>query len=347
MSTIGRPVPPQFQLRRSPRRSLQIKIAGLAAVVAVAFGYGAYAILGANALTPSNDSNNSARISNGSAFLQKLCNNSVKATTTGTLKDNKLTRVSGIVASRAKAGYYWVHNDAGDSARIYSIKRDGSLVGTFNLPEVNAKDWEDIDMGPGPVSGRNYLYIADTGDNKLNRTSVTIYRVAEPNPDIDGGTISFNKGSVDTLSLTYPDGAHDVEAVFIDQRTGDIYAIDKAANRPANIYRAPGGLANGSNTLFSKVSSVALKSGDTYQKITAADMSPDNSMIAVRSYERVVVFAHKGSDDVAKSFVAANGCLTPAYNEAHGEAIAFRSNNAGLVSTSEGKAQPLFGIDPR
>lgn len=327
-----------------PERKREYKVAAIVTMVALAFGYGANAIIGAGAQTAPPSQSIQAPTTNGGKFLAKVCSNSLNLTKTGTLKDDAFTEVSGITASRSKPGDYWVHNDSGDTARIFSIRRDGTRVGTFNLTGANAIDWEDIDTGPGPVAGKNYLYIADTGDNDLKRNAVTIYRVAEPNPEANGATATIS--GVETLRLTYPDGPHNVEAVFIDQVTGEIYAIEKSDEHSATIYKAPAKLADNSSTQFTRVSSVAYKVNGKYQKVTGADMAPDNSAIVIRTYERVIAYNHQNANLVT-DLSAGNACLVPAYSESHAEAVAFQADSSGLVTTSEGKKQPIYSIDAR
>ncbi len=53
---------------------------------------------------------------------------------------------------------------------------------------------------------------------------------------------------VDTLTLRYPDGPHDSEALMVDPRSGDLYVVVKhLAGGPAAVYRAPAGLRAGLN----------------------------------------------------------------------------------------------------
>src|SRR5438045_5677919 len=57
-----------------------------------------------------------------------------------------LTELSGIAASRAQPGVYYVHNDSGDSPRIFALDRAGTELGQLCLAGATNVDWEDIEM---------------------------------------------------------------------------------------------------------------------------------------------------------------------------------------------------------
>src|SRR5205085_11138386 len=46
----------------------------------------------------------------------------------GTLADPALVEASGVVESRARSGVLWVHNDSGDTARVFAITKAGATV---------------------------------------------------------------------------------------------------------------------------------------------------------------------------------------------------------------------------
>ena len=84
---------------------------------------------------------------------------------TGTVQNSSINEASGIAASRANANVLWTHNDSGDSARVFAMTSAGTNLGTYSISGASAADWEDIAIGPGPLAGQQYLYIADIGDN--------------------------------------------------------------------------------------------------------------------------------------------------------------------------------------
>src|SRR5262249_2944115 len=174
-----------------------------------------------------------------SAVLNAACTGTLVASTPGKIANDEITELSGIVSSRRTNGVWWVHNDSGDSARLFAVGNDGRSLGEFHLAGVTATDWEDIGIGKGPKAGVSYLYGADIGDNAKARPSVQLYRVPEPAVDpAKSASAPQTLDGVDTLTLTYPDGPHDAEAFFVDPKTGRLYIVSKQLGA-AGVYRAP------------------------------------------------------------------------------------------------------------
>ena len=46
----------------------------------------------------------------------------------GTIQSDFIQEASGIVASRKNDSVLWVHNDSGNSAKVYAISHEGRLV---------------------------------------------------------------------------------------------------------------------------------------------------------------------------------------------------------------------------
>lgn len=97
----------------------------------------------------------------------------------GLLEYNPIDEASGLAASRKNSDVLWTHNDSGDLNRIYGLNTNGKHLGVYTINGVNARDWEDIVVGPGPAAGENYIYIADIGDNNAQYDTKYIYRVLE------------------------------------------------------------------------------------------------------------------------------------------------------------------------
>jgi len=135
------------------------------------------------------------------------------------LADPVLNEVSGVAASRTQPPLLWVHDDSAGAPAVYGIRPDGTLVATYTVDGATNTDWEDIAVGPGPVRGTSYLYIADIGQNSGARDAVTVYRVAEPDtPVATTGTLT----GAAVISLRYPDQPVDAESMVVDPRAGDL-----------------------------------------------------------------------------------------------------------------------------
>src|SRR5262245_17960887 len=101
-------------------------------------------------------------------------------TTITTIKETSITESSGLASSRLTPGAYWTHNDSGDGPFIYAFDTRGDSLGIFRVTGAQARDWEDMATGPGPVANKSYLFLGDIGDNNEARDEVVVSRVPEP-----------------------------------------------------------------------------------------------------------------------------------------------------------------------
>ena len=274
----------------------------------------------------------------GGNAVAAACEGTLIAANGGTVSDAALKEISGIDAAGAgNPGIFWVHNDSGDSARVFAINAAGATQRIYSLSGATAVDWEDISVGPGPQAGVSYLYLADIGDNATSRAEIVVYRVAEPT--VTAGAATSLSG-VAALRLRYPDGAHNAEALLVDPATGDIVIIEKTAlGGTARVYRAPGNLAAGSLTTLALVGSLTLPSGST-QLVTGADVSADGTQVAVRTYAGVRLWNRATGTSIWSPFASAP-CNGPVPAESKGEAIAFRADGRAYVTVGEGTGQVL------
>jgi len=274
--------------------------------------------------------------SQASVDVQVSCPAFADATEAGTMSWGE---VSGL-ASASTEGILWAHSDAqGNGAVVYAISTDAVLQGSFTLAGVSDYDWEDIARGPGPEDGVSYLYIGDTGDNSEYRSSVKVYRFEEPT-DFDGGTIT----GVETIELTYLDGAHDAETLLIDPLTGDLIIVerDRDDEGVSGIFVAEAPLSTSDSTELTHVGSLIFGTdpfpGDV--ETTGGDVSPDGTLILVRTHDEVWAFARDVSEPLYTAFDS-QVCGTPEVNEAKGEAISFAWDGSGYYTGGEGSNQPL------
>jgi hypothetical protein len=264
--------------------------------------------------------------------VQAACDGTLVTSTAGTLTDGELVEVSGLAASARTPGVIWAHNDSGDSARVFAVAESGATRVTYTITGASAQDWEDMAIGPGPVQGERYLYLGDIGDNGRSRGSVVVYRVAEP-AVTGSGTQAL--GGAAALTLRYPDGSRDAEALFVDPQTGELYIVSKSGTGGAvGIYRAPANLAAGSTTTMSRVGTLNLPSGLS-NAVTGAAIALDGKSIAVRTYGGVRLWAREDGQTVAAALATAE-CRGPTPNESQGESITFRPDLRAYYTVSEG-----------
>ena len=256
----------------------------------------------------------------------------------GTVTNSQVTEWSGIVASRINASVLWVHNDGPELAALHAINLQGNYLGAFSLAGIEATDCEDVATGPGPVAGVNYLYLGDIGDNADLRSTVRVYRVAEPTVLSTGGDQSLTLSNVDVLTLQYPDGAHDAETLLCDPWTGDLLVISKERT-PNRIYRAAAAsLVPGSTITMTLAGTI------DFPDVSAGDISPTGSEILLRRENFAELFVRSAGQSVAQALLG-TPFQVPVIGpptEPNGEAIGFSATGRGYFTLSEGANQPLY-----
>ena len=259
------------------------------------------------------------------------------AVQSGTFANPRLRESSGVAVSRAHPGVLWTHNDSGDGPYLYATDLRGRDRGFLLVPGVEATDWEDMALGPCPTRAGSCVYLADTGDNLESRASVAVYAVPEPDPPTGPGDTLRTTAAPAVLQLRYPDGAHDVEAIYVSPRDSALYLVSKGRSGSIGVYRvaraawaAPA--ANIVQAARLQILDIRPDAGDG-RWITGAAIRPDGRLVAIRTYVEIYFF-HAG----------VGGRLTPARERSckisgldepgGGEAIDFL-RDAMLVLTSE------------
>ncbi len=241
----------------------------------------------------------------------------------GTVTDPQLHEISGVVQSRAHPGVSWVHNDSGDSARVFSVNESGATLGQYPLDGATAVDWEDI-----AIDG-DTLYLGDTGDNAEARGDIVVYSVAEPGPTTGVATLTAT-----AQRLVYPDGAHNAEALLVDPVTHDLFVVTKELSGQSSVYRHTSG------TALVKVATLDLGLGEL---VNASDIAADGSVIVLRTYGAVFVWSRHAGESVGDAF-GREPCEAPAPRQQQGEAIALDPDARGFVALSEGAYQPIWHV---
>ena len=252
----------------------------------------------------------------------------------GKIQTKLITEASGIVASRKNPGILWVHNDSGNSARIYAVNEDGSLLMTCRIDGARCRDWEDIAIGPGPDKGHDYLYIGDIGDNRARYKSVIIYRVQEPKVDPNGTQTDIQIGPAEAIELVYPDGPKDAETLMVDPTNGDIYIVSKRKVFCRVYYAA-------SDELTQKPVRLSQVAVLPWALAVGGDISPDGKYIIVRSLYHASLWIRQKDQPLWQAFSQKplNIQLMP---ELQGEAICFDAKGQGFFTTSEKANQPIY-----
>ena len=246
----------------------------------------------------------------------------------GTVDSPDLDEISGVALSRDHDGVLWAHEDSGSGPVLWALSLEGRVLDRIEVAAA-AVDWEDLAVGPGP--GGDHVYIADTGDNDESRDAVALHRFPEPE-------VGAAAAAAETLVLTYPDGPRDVEAMLVDPVTGDLYLIAKEFGAEASLYRVPSGAWETGTVVADRVGSVPVC---LLSPVTGADVSPDGSVVVVRTYRSVLLFTRTERAALHEAF-AVPGCAGPVPPEVQGEAVAWAAG--GYLTIAEGVSARIYSV---
>ena len=171
-----------------------------------------------------------ARVAGASAANQTACSGIKYGVPRALARvdDDRINESSGLTRSLAHPDRFWTHND-GNTPRLYCISKQGETVGIIKLEGAKFDDCEDI--ASFNRGGKNYLLLADAGDNDFNRRTYRLHLIEEPSLQEDTKKKKKKRPQdVDvemTIPFRYPDGPHDCEGVAVDAAAGKVYLATK------------------------------------------------------------------------------------------------------------------------
>jgi hypothetical protein len=220
-----------------------------------------------------------------------------------------IDEISGMVRSRWQDNVWWVHNDSGDSPRLFAIDSTGAVhrapwsagdyaVGAEADSSANPP-WPGVQLGAAAhidyediaVEDRT-LYLGDIGNNGNARRDLGIYVLREP------FRYARRTRPLVHLPIAYPDQAtvpaadwhFDAESLFVDD--GTLYVLTKhrtgqqidALEPGTTLYRLDTRHPHRVNVL------ARVDVHDSIPPPTAAALSPSGDRLAVLGYRSVWLF---------------------------------------------------------
>lgn len=264
----------------------------------------------------------------------------LEATVAFVLADPRITESSGLATS-SDGELVYTHNDSGDQGRFFAVGPDGRTRTAYVVPGVEPRDWEDMARGPDE-QGRSSLWLGDIGDNNAVRENgLLVHRVLEPEPTDRAEATTETPTS---FRLRYADGPGDAETLLVHPRTGRLYVVTKPLAGTARVYAAPPELdPEGPNRLEQVAEAPTEATGTPGGPgigglanflVTAGDISPDGSRVALRTYTDVYEWAVPG-DDVAAAFDG-EPTITPLPEQRQGEGLAYTAGGDAVLVSTEG-----------
>lgn len=236
------------------------------------------------------------------------------------ITDPSLAEISGLVDFGERV---FVMNDGGDRLSV-SVLDAGCQVVDTRTAGIDPYDPEDLALGADGT-----LWLADAGDNTTVRTTVALLALR---PD----------GSAGLHRLSYPDGAHDSEALLLAP-DGTPYLVTKDVLGSSGVYRPTGPLSVDATVPLERVATVNVTLTGTpggpvgragQLLITGGAVAGDGSAVALRTYTDAYVWPLAGSD--IPGALAGTPVRVALPESPQGEAVSFTADNQQLVVVSEG-----------
>lgn len=240
-----------------------------------------------------------------------------------------LSEASGLAYSQKNPGFIWTHQDKNNDNRIFLLDvATGETVASYRVSGTQNRDWEDIEIGPGPEADVPYLYVGDIGDNNQVYSSYRIFRFEEPefNESHRGQIVTLDI-EFDQIDFTYPDKSHDVEALLIDPETLDIFLATKR-DFVSMLFVLP-------YPQSSSESMQAIHAGDfPFRGTTAGCFSRDGKEALIKNGEKIYFWQRKPGQQSVEMFSDTPELAPYDPVEVQGEAISF-DDEGGYYTISE------------
>jgi len=249
-----------------------------------------------------------------------------------TLQSPDVPESSGAAWSRDDPAVFWTMNDGRDGV-LFAFDTTGAPVGRVETTGSRLRDVEDL--ASGPCGDAVCLFLADIGDNRERRRTVSIYRLEEPNLPAQGSAVRVR------FPARYPDGPVDAEAIIVDG-SGDVYLISKGRSGPSTLYRHPGPWIPDSLVTLERVQVLGGSgAAGTQDQITGATWVPGSDLVLIRTYTRLTAWrlTEEGLEPVPDGALSLVSLL-----ESQGEAVAAASLDRVLLTSESGPFRDRSGM---
>lgn len=244
------------------------------------------------------------------------------AETVCTIDDDRLTELSGLATT--DDGYVTVNDSTGKDERrqIFSLGQDCQVDRTVAYPS-EPTDTEDL-----ALASDGTLWVADIGDNDLERQTIGLWKLAA------GATEPV------LYQVQYPDGAHNAETLVLNgDGTPIILTKDESG---AQVYTLSGALPDGQIGMLRAAGSIEIPETSTdnprdeegRRVLTGGTNSPDGTRVAVRTYADAFEYTVTNGDVIA-ALTTGTPEVTALPDEPQGESIAYSQDGNSLLTVSE------------
>jgi hypothetical protein len=217
-------------------------------------------------------------------FAASACATTARMSGAIAVLDPEIDESSGLIVSGWSDEVFWTHNDSGDVARIFAIDLSGRILAEYSVEGAVNVDWEAITR-----DDRGNLLIGDIGNNRNNRSDLTVYAVREPDLRSPGRTIRPHS----SVRFRYPEqrALPDPQAMNFDAEAlfwwnGRLLLLTKhRSDENTALYLFPEEWGD------EVVDLVKISETDVGSMVTDAAISPDGRHLAVLTYRGITIFA--------------------------------------------------------
>ena len=193
---------------------------------------------------------------------------------------DEIGETSGLAQSK---GLLWTINDSGDGPYLYALDQQFQLQKKIYVADAENIDWEEL------AQDKEYLYVADCGNNRGYRQKLQIYKVRwDELESIDknsGGSVS-----AETLTFEYKNRVrdsstkdHNYDCEALASVGDELWLFTKnRKDQKTNLYRL------NKHEKFQAVASSSVF--DVGGLITAADYVSETNYLALMGYEKNYIF---------------------------------------------------------
>jgi hypothetical protein len=260
----------------------------------------------------------------------------------GTFDVAAVPEASGLAASLRNPDVLYLLDDRPGTSSLLAVRTDGSTLAVLEVAGLDARDTESLAIGPCDSDGGSCLFVGDIGDNLRSRSDIVVHRL--PEPDLAAGPPA-EPLAADRIRLRYPDGAHDAEALLVDD-LGRPYVVTKApfdretrTTGETRLYRADAfadGVLTDLGPLPIPAPDVPLQSVLVGNVVTGGEHR--DGRVLLRTYDQVLeLVAPAGQDGTDLAGLAGWTVRSvPSPFEVQSEAITWAADGCGYLTAGEG-----------
>ena len=247
----------------------------------------------------------------------------------------------------------WGHNDSGHQAEIFGFEANGQIRVILELP-VKALDIEDIAAKTCPWSlTKQCLWLADVGDNKHQRQSVSLHVLPLPNFESLVSEhilrLKIDRLQISSYRFTYPNRKRpNVEALAVSPNGEQVWLFEKTDADQVHFWS----LTIPSSSLGTiqnihriqeyslDVSHWASRSQSSRQRrITGASLDQSGQRLLLRTYQDVWLYESSKTKKITAKVIQQQKPkhINFTAHELQGEAICFDLDHQGFWTGSEQK----------